>query len=111
PQVTLVRGRLKLVRSLGEPDLAYDLDDDAGERAPLRPEQALAELAHAADARWDLERLDAAVRDSQERRRLVARALSLGRVTAWDHPTLDPRGPYIRTGDDFWQTLEAARRA
>ena len=110
PQVTLVRGRLKLVRSLGEPDLAYDVAADPGERVPLPPEQAVAELARAADMRWSLERLDAAVRESQERRRLVARALAVGRVTAWDHPTLDPRGPYIRTGDDFWQTLEAARR-
>ena len=42
----------------------------------------------------------------QERRRLVADALSTGRVTPWDIP-----GGYISTGDDFWTTIERARRS
>jgi choline-sulfatase len=114
PQVTLVRGPLKLVRQLGEPDLLYDVAADPGERTnlvgdPDRTEDARS-LAQAIDARWGLERLDSEVRASQERRRLVARALAIGWVTGWDHPTLDPAGPYIRTGQDFWGTLEAARR-
>jgi len=104
PQVTLVRGARKLVRDLGEPDLVYDLDGDPYERAPLSDES----LGRAADERWNLVSLDAEVRESQERRRLVAAALFNGAVTAWDHPGT-PGGPYIRTGDDFWSTLEAAR--
>jgi choline-sulfatase len=105
PQVTLVRGPLKLVRSHGEPDLAYDLDSDPHEREPVAP----GALADAASARWDLDRLDREVRESQLRRRVVARALATGRVTRWDHP--DGSGRYIDTGDDFWSTLERARRA
>jgi choline-sulfatase len=105
PQVTLVRGPLKLVRSLGEPDLVYDVEADPAERAPLESP----ELAAAADARWDLERLDRDVRDSQRRRRIVARALATGRVAKWDHPEGSRR--YIDTGDDFWSTLERSRKA
>jgi len=106
PQVTLVRGSQKLVRGLGEPDLVYDLDPDPFERSGLADDGGA--LARAADERWDLVRLDAEVRASQERRRLVASALFSGELTAWDHPGR-PGGPYIRTGDDFWATLEAAR--
>jgi choline-sulfatase len=101
PQVVLVRGARKLVRTLGEPDLVYDLEDDPGERAPIED----AALAAAADARWDLEALDRRVRESQARRRLVADALATGRITQWDVP-----GGYISTGDDFWTTIERARR-
>jgi choline-sulfatase len=112
PQVTLVRGDLKLVRGLGEPDLVYDVACDPGERVSLAgdPERRdeVASLADAVDARWDLDALDRAVRASQQRRLLVARALATGRVTPWDLPAGD--GPTIRTGDDFWGTLEHARR-
>ncbi len=109
PQVTLVRGSLKLVRDAGT-DVVYDVGADPGERDPLREDDRALDLARAADARWDLERLDAAVRASQRARRLVARALATGTLTSWDHPTLEPDGPYIRSGQDFWSRLERARR-
>src|SRR5207244_3347147 len=76
PQVTLVRGNLKLIRTLGEPDLLYDVAADPGERVNL---DGHAGLRAAADARWDLEALDREVRSSQRRRRLVANALMTGR--------------------------------
>lgn len=114
PQLSLVRGPLKLVRGLGEPDLLYDLAADPDERRSVAGDPGYAgeldSLARAMAARWDLDGLDRDVRASQERRRLVAEALATGTLTRWDHPTLDGGGPYIRTGDDFWQTLEAARR-
>jgi choline-sulfatase len=99
PQVTLVRGERKLVRTLGEPDLVYDAQDELVDDDSLAP---------AADARWQLEPLDREVRASQRRRRVVATALATGRITKWDHPEGD--GRYIDTGDDFWSTLERARR-
>jgi choline-sulfatase len=105
PQVTLVRGGLKLIRSLGEPDLVYDVDADPAERNDLGEEPSLGE---AADRRWNLDVLDAEVRASQRRRRLVAQALAAGNVVKWDHPEGSRR--YIDTGDDFWTTLERARR-
>ena len=63
------------------------------------------------DATWQLDRLDQRVRQSQQQRRLVREALSTGRVTQWDHEReRGAGGYYIRTGDDFWSTLEKARR-
>jgi choline-sulfatase len=106
PQVTLVRGDMKLVRTLGEPDLVYNLADDPGERVGIADDS----LQAAADARWDLELLDSDVRKSQQRRRIVAEALARGRLHAWDHPALPGGGRYIDTGDDFWPTIEAGRR-
>ncbi|HXY81798.1 MAG TPA: choline-sulfatase [Gaiellaceae bacterium] len=108
PQVTLVRGPLKLVRSLGEPDLVYDVEADPAERVDLSSEPGTGPLREAGAVRWDLAALDAEVRASQRRRRLVAGALAVGRVTKWDHPEGSER--YIDTGDDFWETLERARR-
>jgi choline-sulfatase len=104
PQVTLVRGTRKLIRSHREPDLVYDIADDPAERAVLDDDS----LCAAAEKRWDLAALDAAMRLGQRRRRLVAEALAEGRVTPWDHPAGTRR--YIDTGDDFWTTLERARR-
>ena len=108
PQVTLVRGPLKLVRSHGEPDLVYDVEADPSERINLAGERAAESLGRAAAARWDLAALDREVRASQRRRRLVASALAAGRITKWDHPAGTRR--YIDSGDDFWTTLERARR-
>jgi choline-sulfatase len=111
PQVSLVRGPLKAVRSLDGPDLVYDVDRDPHERTNLAGTPEAAELTRLAESRWDLRRLDGDVRSSQERRRLVARALSTGTLTAWDLPTSNLDGPYIRSGQDFWATLESRRRA
>jgi len=112
-QVTLVRGDLKLVRGLGEPDLVYDVARDPGERVNLAgdPDRRddVAALAAAVEARWNLAALDREVRAGQERRRLVARALATGGAALWDLPAVDGV-PTIRTGDDFWETLERARR-
>jgi len=114
PQVTLVRGALKLVRELDGPALLYDLERDPGERHDLSGDAAYRDpeyaLTEASTARWDLERLHAEVTGSQERRRLVARSLALGAASPWDHPTERPDGPYIRSGQDFWARLESARR-
>jgi choline-sulfatase len=96
PQVVLVRDDRKLVRTLGEPDLVYDANDEVLE------EEWVGEVP------WEFERLDAQVRLSQQRRRLVARALATGRLAKWDHPEGDAR--YIDSGDDFWTTLERGRR-
>jgi choline-sulfatase len=104
PQVTLVRGTKKIIRSHGEPDLIYDLELDPAERLEIGDES----LRAAVDARWDLTALDAALRLGQRRRRLVAEALARGRVAGWDHPAGSRR--YIDTGDDFWTALERARR-
>lgn len=108
PQVTIVRGGRKIICSFGEPELVYDVDADPAERIDLAAEPDAEPLRRAVVARWDLGALDAAVRLSQRRRRVVAEALGEGRIARWDHPEGTRR--YLDTGDDFWNSLALARR-
>ena len=112
PQVMVRHGAHKLIRCPGDPDLLYDHGSDPDERENLATSDAaaLAGLAAIADARWDLPALREQMLASQERRRLVVRALATGTLTAWDHRVPDD-GPdrYISSGRDFWGALEQAR--
>ncbi len=111
PCVMLRRGALKYVHCRDDPDQLYDLERDHDEfvnLAPDRPELA-AELGAEVHRRWDLEALRTQVIASQERRRIVARALSEGERTAWDYvPPDDSRVRYVR-GADFWAPFGRAR--
>ena len=60
--------------------------------------------------RWRLDALDAEVRASQRRRRLVGAALATGAVHAWDfQPFRDAARQYVRSGVDL-DDLEARAR-
>ena len=106
PMVMLRRGPYKYVRCPGDPDQLYDLDADPGELENLAG-TVETDLPAEAAARWpDLASLREEVVSSQRRRRVTAEALALGEQTPWDWNG----GPGIRTGQDFWTTLEAARK-
>jgi choline-sulfatase len=101
PSVMLRRGRHKLIRTPGDPDQLYDLAADPRELRNLADDPAHEAVAAEMDAevarRWDLEALDAAVRDSQRRRRLVAAGLRPGAHTPWDHqPLVDASVQWVR---------------
>jgi choline-sulfatase len=114
PIVMIRRGALKFIHSPPDPDQLYDLRRDPGERdnlaggATQAPE--LAEFRAEVGRRWDFAALDAEVRASQRRRRLVDAALRKGASHAWDfQPFRDASRQYVRSGlalDD----LEAAAR-
>jgi choline-sulfatase len=106
PIVMVRRGPYKLVRCPGDPDQLYDLDADPNELENLAA-AVETDLPAQADERWpDLAALRQTVVASQRRRRLTAEALAVGQQTPWDWDG----GPGIRTGQDFWTTLEAARK-
>jgi choline-sulfatase len=95
------RGRFKYIRSPVDPDQLFDLKTDPQERRNLTNAAAHAETLAAfraeAARRWDLARLDADVRASQARRRLVAAALAKGETRAWDfQPHRDAAKSYVR---------------
>jgi choline-sulfatase len=101
PMVMIRRGSWKFIHSAPDPDQLYDLSSDSGERDNLaaRREQAgrvgqfRAEIAR----RWNLAALDAEVRESQRRRRIVNAALTKGQAHAWDfQPYRDAARLYVR---------------
>lgn len=112
PQVTLVRGPLKLVLCPGDPDQLYDLAADPHELRNVVLEDGYAEDAAAMRAeledRYDLAALEAEVLASQRRRSLVAHALSQGRTRPWDL-VVQEEERYVR--GDFWAAFRYAKLA
>ena len=101
PIVMLRQGRWKFVHCPADPDQLYDMEADPEELHNLaaRPDSAetVADFRAQIAERWDLSRLAEQVLDSQSRRRFVARALSQGTHTAWDHqPFQDASQLYMR---------------
>jgi choline-sulfatase len=90
------------------------LSHDPGERDNLADNSVRAALVADSRAevgkRWDLAELDARVRLSQRRRRVVDAALSKGKIHAWDfQPFRKASKEYIRNSMDL-DDLEARAR-
>ena len=114
PIVMIRRGRHKFIHSAADPDQLFDLASDPHEQANLAGDPASAglvgEFRREVAARWDLRALDREVRQSQQRRIAVSRALSTGRRTAWDFtPAYDASRRYIRNHRNL-ADLEAMAR-
>jgi choline-sulfatase len=114
PIVMIRRGRHKFIHSAADPDQLFDLVSDPHERANLAGDPASAglvrEFRREVAARWDLQALDREVRQSQQRRIAVSRALSTGMRTPWDFtPAYDASLRYIRNHRDL-ADLEAMAR-
>jgi choline-sulfatase len=114
PIVMYRKGSWKLIHSPVDPDQLFDLSTDPLERDNRAGDPAvaelLAELRAAVADRWDLERVDREVRESQRRRRIVGEALTRGRVPAWDYaPPYDAARRYIRNHTDLG-AIEAMAR-
>ncbi len=114
PIVMIRRGRYKFIHSPADPDQLFDLSGDPGERDNLVDNPTCATLVADFRAevgkRWDLAELDARVRLSQRRRRVVDAALSKGKIHAWDfQPFRKASKQYIRNSMDL-DDLEAMAR-
>jgi choline-sulfatase len=114
PIVMIRRGAHKFILSPSDPDQLYDLESDPDERRNLAAAPGcaglVADFRNEVSKRWNLARLEQDVRDSQRRRRLVAAALTVGRMTSWDYgPPRDASRDYIRNNMDLDQ-LEARAR-
>jgi choline-sulfatase len=114
PMVMIRRGGMKFIHSPSDPDQLYDLRHDPGEQDNLAgsPSHAagIAEFRAEVARRWNLAALDAEVRASQRRRRLVDAALTKGDIRAWDfQPFRDAAKQYMRNNMDL-DDLEAVAR-
>jgi len=92
PLVSLRYGKWKYNRCALDPDQLFDLDADPHELTNLAEDPAHAGTLNAlrakSQARWDLDRFDAQVRESQARRRVVYEALRNGAYFPWDYQPL-----------------------
>jgi choline-sulfatase len=88
PMVMIRRGRWKFIHTPTDPDQLFDLEEDPLELRNLASDERFKSVASGFRAemarRWDLEALDRAVRDSQQARLVVFRALQRGKVFPWD---------------------------
>ncbi|MEM7464188.1 MAG: choline-sulfatase, partial [Pseudomonadota bacterium] len=106
PLVSIRSEKYKYNRCSLDPEQLFDIDADPHELTNLAQDPAhaacLAELRKQADARWDLEKFDAEVRDSQARRWVVYEALRNGAYYPWDYQPLQKASErYMRNHMDL----------
>jgi len=114
PLMMIRRGPWKFVYSEQDPLLLLNLDNDPLERQNLAEcdehKGILAGFLAEARERWDIPAIHAATLASQRRRRLVAEALSQGKLTSWDHqPWVDASQQYMRNHIDLDDLERRAR--
>ncbi|WP_322893812.1 MULTISPECIES: choline-sulfatase [unclassified Yoonia] len=114
PLVALRSGPWKYTRCTLDPEQLFNLDTDPHELSNLATDPAhehtLADLREQADARWDLARFDADVRQSQACRWVVYEALRNGDYYPWDYQPLQKASErYMRNHMDL-NVLEENQR-
>lgn len=114
PMVSLRDGQWKLNLCTLDPDQLFDLDADPHELTNLATDpthcDTLNALKSEAATRWDLDRFDAEIRESQARRWIVYEALRNGDYFPWDYQPLQKASErYMRNHMDL-NTLEESQR-
>ena len=97
-------GDLKLITGGDGPDLLFDLEKDKHERVSVADDPAyrenLSRLRAQAARQWDGPTLDAQIRLSHRRRRLVQSAHGQGAAPIWEHDVSDPALRFCLRGRD-----------
>ena len=114
PIVALREGRFKFVHCEADPPQLFDIEADPHELSNLAASQSHADTVagfmEKVRARWDLNRFDAAVRESQARRWVVYPALRNGVYYPWDfQPLRQASERYMRNHMDL-NVLESRQR-
>ncbi len=115
PACILRRDGLKYVHCRHDPPMLFDLRNDPDEVTNLAGSPAHREVQEALHAevskRWDYERIEREIAQSQRRRLFVQEALLKGRWTAWDYqPVVDAASQYVRGAVDPNTTATKSRK-
>jgi choline-sulfatase len=114
PMVCLRQGDWKYTRCALDPEQLFHVTRDPNELENLADNSEyadiLADFRAQADARWDLDRFDADVRQSQAKRWVVYEALRQGGYYPWDYQPLQKASErYMRNHMDL-NVLEESKR-
>ena len=106
PMFMVRDGHYKLITGGDVPTQLFDLAGDPHERRDVADLPEIAEVrerleAHAS-ARWDVPSLDAQIRLSQRRRRLVDAAHHHGPAPVWEHQPADATTPWLLRGEGLY---------
>ena|SRR5665213_1619174 len=108
PSAMIRSGDEKMIVSLEDPDLLFDLAADPHELQSLHADAPV--LREALESELKLRDIDRRVRASQRERHLISAALHRGRAPAWDHqPAVDASVQYVRNRDDLYALQRRAR--
>jgi choline-sulfatase len=114
PLVAIREGDWKYVRCALDPEQLFNLAMDPQELDNLAGQPAhaatLSRFRAAADARWDLGRFDAEVRESQAQRSVVYEALRKGAYHPWDYQPLQKASERYMRNHMNLDTLEGSKR-
>lgn len=115
PALIIRRDGIKYVHCRTDPPMMFDLKKDPQELDNVAEDPAYAETAselqREVDSRWDYDRLERDILQSQKRRLFVQQALLNGKWTGWDHqPFVDATRAYVRGAIDPNTTATKALR-
>lgn len=105
PACILRQNGFKYVYCGDDPAMMFDLNTDPNELQNLADDPVHADrtatMRRTVFDRWDYDRIDTEVRQSQRRRLFAQEALLKGKFTAWDYqPTVDATRQYVRGAVD-----------
>ena len=115
PALIIRRDGIKYVHCRTDPPMMFDLKKDPQELDNVAEDPAYADTAsdlqREVDNRWDYDRLERDILQSQKRRLFVQQALLKGKWTGWDHqPFVDATRAYVRGAIDPNTTATKALR-
>jgi choline-sulfatase len=115
PALIIRRDGIKYVHCRTDPPMMFDLKKDPQELHNVAEDPAYADTAsdlqREVDNRWDYDRLERDILQSQKRRLFVQQALLKGKWTGWDHqPFVDATRAYVRGAIDPNTTATKALR-
>jgi len=115
PALIIRRDGIKYVHCRTDPPMMFDLKKDPQELDNVAEDPAYADTAsdlqREVDSRWDYDRLERDILQSQKRRLFVQQALLNGKWTGWDHqPFVDATRAYVRGAIDPNTTATKALR-